>query len=224
MSSPASRELSDDLQRAYRRRFEGRTEYRTQVWTVLTSYFSQWVPAEGQVLDLGAGYCEFINLIQAGTKYAMDLNPDVRSRARTGVQILEQDCSQPWPLKAQTLDTVFTSNFLEHLPDKNAVAKTLAEAYRCLRPGGRFIAMGPNIKYVPGAYWDFFDHYVALTEMSLAEGLGNSGFAIERQIPRFLPYTMSTGRSYPIWMLKAYLAMPIAWPLFGKQFLVMGRK
>jgi hypothetical protein len=93
-----------------------------------------------------------------------------------------------------------------------------------LKPGGRFIAMGPNIKYIPGAYWDFFDHYVELTELSLAEALLNCGFEIEKQVGRFLPYTMSQGSQYPVWMLRVYLALPLAWPIFGKQFLVVGRK
>src|SRR5258706_16479280 len=90
--------------------------------------------------------------------------------------------------RLEALDVVFTSNFLEHLPHKDAIRRTLLEVYRCLKPGGRFIAMGPNIKYVPGEYWDFFDHYVPLTELSLAEGLSNCGFGIERKVGRFLPY------------------------------------
>jgi len=213
-----------ELQKIYETRFAGKAEYRTQVWKVLVHYFSQWLPASAAVLDLGAGYCEFINNVAAKTKYAMDLNPDVKKQAAPGVSILLQDCSEPWQLPEGHLDAVFTSNFLEHLPDKTAVSKVLANAYRCLKPGGRFIAMGPNIKYVPGAYWDFFDHYVALTELSLAEALSNTGFEVEQTVARFLPYTMSGGRQHPIWTLKMYLAMPFVWPMFGKQFLVIGRK
>jgi SAM-dependent methyltransferase len=213
-----------ELRRIYGARFAGKTEYRTQVWRVLVSYFGRWFPNSGSVLDLGAGYCEFINNATAGRKYAMDLNPDVRARAAQGVTVLQQDCSDPWPLEEGELDAVFTSNFLEHLPDKAAVNTVLTNAYRCLKPGGRFIAMGPNIKYLPGAYWDFFDHYVALTELSLAEALANCHFEIETCVARFLPYTMSRGRQYPAWMLRLYLAVPVVWPLFGKQFLVVGQK
>jgi SAM-dependent methyltransferase len=154
----------------------------------------------------------------------MDLNPDVHKRAAQGIVVLEQDCSEPWPVPKEELDAVFTSNFLEHLPNKAAVSTVLSNAYKCLKHGGRFIAMGPNIKYLPGAYWDFFDHYVELTELSLAEALKNGGYQIENLTARFLPYTMSHGRQYPTWMLRLYLAMPAAWPIFGKQFLVVGRK
>jgi len=217
-------QLSADLQQIYQTRFAGKAAYRTQVWQELTRYFAQWVPPGGSVLDLGAGYCEFINNAASATKYAMDLNPTTRQLAEPGVTILQQDCAEAWPLADGTLDAVFTSNFLEHLPDKTAVSTVLRHAYRCLKPGGHFVAMGPNIKYVPGEYWDFFDHYVALTDLSLAEALRHQGFGIARRTPRFLPYTMSDGRQYPIWTLRLYLATPAVWPLFGKQFLVVGQK
>jgi SAM-dependent methyltransferase len=213
-----------ELQQIYATRFAGRTDYRTQVWRVLTSYFGRWCPSNGVVLDLGAGYCEFINNVDAPVKYAMDLNPDVHKRATEGVTVIQQDVAEPWPLPCAELDAVFTSNFLEHLPNKAAVRVVLSNAYRCLKPGGCLIAMGPNIKYLPGAYWDFFDHYVQLTELSLAEALSNCGFEIETQVARFLPYTMSHGRQYPVWMLRLYLTIPAIWPIFGKQFLVVSRK
>ena len=213
-----------ELQQIYSARFAGKTGYRNQVWKVLVRFFGQWFPKTGTVLDLGAGYCEFINNAEAGMKYAMDLNPSLRAQAAKEVTILEQDCVTAWPLQDGALDAVFTSNFLEHLPDKAAVNAVLLHAYRCLKPGGRFIALGPNIKYLPGAYWDFFDHYVALTELSLSEALGTCNFDIEIQIGRFLPYTMSQGRQYPIWILRMYLAIPLIWPILGKQFLVVARK
>lgn len=212
------------LQRIYAARFTGKTHYRTSIWKILVAYFSQWFPKTGSVLDLGAGYCEFINQTNAAVKYAMDLNPDVQELAAHGVTVLQQDCSDSWPFPDGHLDAVFTSNFLEHLADKAAVSATLTNAYRCIKPGGRFIAMGPNIKYLPGAYWDFFDHYVQLTESSLAEALSNSGFIIEKAVSRFLPYTMSFGGWYPTWALRSYLAVPLFWRIFGKQFLVIGQK
>jgi SAM-dependent methyltransferase len=212
------------LQSIYELRFAGKSQYRASVWKVLAEFFSRWVSPDDRVLDLGAGHCEFINAIHARTKYAMDLNPDTRTQADFAVRVLEQDCSEPWGLPDASLDVVFTSNFLEHLPDKEALRRTLLEAHRCLQPGGVFMALGPNVKYLPGIYWDFFDHYVPLTELSLSEILVHCGFAVERQIARFLPYTMSHGRQHPLWMLRLYLKLPAAWPLFGKQFLVIARK
>jgi SAM-dependent methyltransferase len=212
------------LQQIYQTRFAGKAAYRTRVWHELARYFAQWIPGDGKVLDLGAGHCEFINNAAAAAKFAMDLNPATSEQATPGITILQQDCAAAWPLADSALDAVFTSNFLEHLPDKAAVSTVLGHAYRCLKPGGHLVALGPNVKYVPGEYWDFFDHYVPLTDLSLAEAMRLQGFEIVRRVDRFLPYTMSDGRQYPIWALRCYLATPAVWRWFGKQFLVVARK
>lgn len=86
------------------------------------------------------------------------------------------------------------------------------------------IAIGPNIKYLAGAYWDFFDHNVPLTEMSLGEVLEVEGFRIAESIDRFLPYNMVNVREYPAAIIRLYLLLRPVWPLFGKQFLVVATK
>jgi len=154
----------------------------------------------------------------------MDMNPDVRLHAAADVTVLEQDCSEEWKVAEGSLDTVFTSNFFEHLPSKGQLRKTILQAHRALKPGGYLIAMGPNIKYLAGEYWDFLDHHTALTELSLSEFLINIGFEIRLCRARFLPYTMLKGSQYPVWMLRAYLSMPMAWRFFGKQFLIVAEK
>jgi SAM-dependent methyltransferase len=212
----------DDLRRIYDARFTVRQEYRRAVWDVLIGdFFQQFVAPTDRVLDLGCGYGEFINRVPCGTKAGMDMNPDTPKHLAPGVEFFQQDCSQRWPLPDGSLDVVFTSNFFEHLRDKTALGSTLDEICRCLAPGGRLIAMGPNIKFLPGSYWDFWDHYVPLTELSLSEALTTRGMDILRCEDRFLPYTMSSGPSYPLAFLRLYLRLPFAWKLFGKQFLVV---
>ena len=58
--------------------------------------------------------------------------------------------------RTTSLDTVFTSNFFEHLPDKQCLKQTLRQAYRCLKPGGRLITMGPNAEISAGSALGFF--------------------------------------------------------------------
>jgi SAM-dependent methyltransferase len=211
-----------DLQRIYNARFSQNLDRRKAVWSVLVAdWFQRFVGWQDAVLDLGCGYGEFINTICCGSKAAMDLNPDAPKYLDSDVQFHLQDCSTRWPLDDAMLDVVFTSNFFEHLPDKAALGRTLDEIRRCLRPGGRLIAMGPNIKYLPGAYWDFWDHYVILTELSLREALETRGFGIDLCFGKFLPYTMVRGPRYPLSFLRAYLKLPLAWRIFGKQFLVV---
>lgn len=216
---------ASDLEQIYQKRFAGLEDYRQSVWHVLaTEVFSQWVSPDSSVLDLGCGYCEFINQISARRKYAMDLNPAAKRHANPEVELLLQDCSLPWDLQLSGLDAVFTSNFFEHLPDKRVLERTVLNAFHCLRPGGRLIALGPNIRYTGASYWDFYDHYVPLSDLSLIELFKKCGFEIEHARARFLPYTMANGRRYPKWILKAYLKLPPLWMLFGKQFLIVANK
>jgi SAM-dependent methyltransferase len=224
MNTPHT-ETPEGLQQIYATRFSGQEAYRTQVWKTLTSqFFTRWIKPTDAVLDLGCGYAEFINNVSAGAKFAMDLNPSAQDYVASDVTLLQQDCSQPWPLPEGTLDVVFTSNFFEHLPTKQTLLQTLGEAKRCLKPGGCIIALGPNIRYLSGAYWDFFDHSLSLTELSLAEALVMTGFKVELTRAKFLPYSMSLGSHPPLWTLRVFLRMPLLWKIFGKQFLVVGRK
>lgn len=216
---------SNELAVIYRQRFGLHLTYRNTVWQVLVSnFFSRFVGDDAVTLDLGCGYGEFINHVNCRTKYAMDLNGQVRGRLKPDVAFLQQDCSSIWPCDDDSLDVVFTSNFFEHLDSKQALSNTLAQALRCLRPGGRIIALGPNIRFVGGAYWDFWDHHIALTEASLAEAMQLQGFEIERVIDRFLPYTMVKSQQIPAVLVSLYLKLPFTWTLFGKQFLVLATK
>jgi SAM-dependent methyltransferase len=218
-------ESPEELSAQYARRFTVMQDYRRRMWSVLTAdYFQQFIPAQGTVLDLGCGWGEFINQISAARKFGMDLNPDSARHLADGVQFLHQDCSQPWQVEPGSLDAVFTSNFFEHLPDKAALKATLAHAFTALKPGGRLIALGPNVKATGGAYWDFFDHHVMLTEQSLREVIELTGFTTERCLARFLPYTAVGKPQAPLWMIRLYLKLPIVWRFFGGQFLLVARR
>ena len=216
---------SNELEAIYNQRFNEHISYRKEIWKVLiTKFFSKYIASASDVLDIGCGYGEFINNVVCRKKYGIDLNARAREQLDHDITFFEQDCSATWPLPDDTLDVVFTSNFFEHLESKQALGDTLAQAKRCLKPGGRLIAMGPNIRFVGGAYWDFWDHHLALTDSSLAEILRVQGFQVERVIPRFLPYTMVNHRAVPSTLVSLYLQMPFAWKILGKQFLVFARK
>ena len=213
------------LQKQYFMRFESVSDYRNSLWQLLCrDFFQRLVTEEANLLELGCGWGEFSNNINAGRKYAMDLNPDAALKLNHGVEVLVQDCSEPWPIADASLDVIFTSNFLEHLPNKSAVESTLRHVWRCLKPGGQIICMGPNGRLLPGTYWDFWDHHVMITDRSLAELLKLSGFTVTKQLSRFLPYSLSRKWNPPLWMVRYYLRMPVVWRILGKQFLLIGEK
>ena len=217
--------MSDPLPAQYSRRFGNDNESRQAVWRVLVdAWFSRYVDGAQAVLDLGCGWGHFINTVDVERRYTLDLNADARRHLDPAVELIVQPASEPWGLASESLDLVFTSNFLEHLPDRDAISATLAEAFRCLRSGGKLVCLGPNIRYAGGAYWDFFDHVIPLTDRSLTEALELGGFDVEEAIPRFLPFTMSGKPPPPASAIRLYLRFPVAWRLVGRQFLVVARK
>ena len=217
--------IPDRLEVEYQRRFRHKEYYRNQVWKVLIDrFFSKYIPENSAILDLGAGYCEFINNVTATHKLAMDLNPEIKKRVMNNIELFHQDCSDHWNIQPESLDVVFTSNFFEHLPNKESLNRTVIEAFKSLKKEGIIICMGPNIKYLNGLYWDFWDHHIPLTDKSLVEILELNGFQIIVKIPKFLPYTMSETKSSPIWLIRVYLKCKIFWPILGKQFLIIGKK
>jgi SAM-dependent methyltransferase len=219
------RQKEKQLALEYELRFAWLEEYRANVWVELCkSFFQRFIEKDGTILDLGCGWGEFINAIEAGKKYGMDLNPESPKHLSPAVQFIHQDCSEKWPFEDGTLDVVFSSNFFEHLPSKENLLATIKEANRSLKKAGLLICMGPNIKYVGGAYWDFADHYLPLTDVSMEEFLRLGGFREMQIIKRFLPYTMAKGLQPPIAFLSLYLKMPFLWRIFGRQFLLLARK
>lgn len=214
--------LQTELELIYGNRFENSETYRNKVWqTLVEGWFQRHIPADSSVLDLGCGYGHFINNVACARKYAMDLNPVSRSKLNPEVVFLEQDCAAQWNLPAGSLDVVFSSNFFEHLQSKADLSQIAREAMRCLKKGGRIIAMGPNIRYVGGAYWDFFDHHLPLTEISVRECFEVAGFRTQFMLDRFLPYSMVNVSRYPMIFLRLYLRLPLLWKLLGQQFVVM---
>ena len=215
-----------ELEKLYRHRFEeDELPRKLAIWKVLCrDFFSRYVRPQDVVIDVGAGYCEFINNIVAARRIAVDLNPRVREFAAKEVEVRNESCTRLDSITDASADVVFMSNFLEHLPSKQMVMDTLTEARRILRPGGRLIILQPNVRLLPGAYWDFIDHHTPLTEKSLAEAVHILDMDLERVIARFLPYTTKSVLPQSPWLVRLYLAFPPVWWLLGKQSLVVARK
>jgi len=217
-----------ELDAIYKERFQGHEVRRAAIWRVLVvNYFAKLIPSleKSHVLDMGSGYGEFINQIHAARRSAVDLNPDSRSHLDESVQFVHASAEKLRDhFPSDSVDAIFTSNFFEHLPDKESLSRVVEASFSVLRPGGVLICMGPNIRYLAGKYWDFIDHYIPLSEKSLAELLMSKGFEIKKVIPKFLPYTMSDKQPPNHNFVKVYLRFPLIWKLMGKQFLVVATK
>ena len=194
------------------------------MWQVLCQHFFQrYIPNYGVVLEIGAGYCEFINHIGAKKKIAVDINPDIIRYADPDVQVLvsSTDCIQA--LGDETVNIIFASNFFEHL-ERESILATIREARRILTPGGKLIILQPNFRFCYRDYWMFFDHITPIDDRALIEVLETNGMEISEVITRFLPFTTKGSLPKSILLLRLYLLIRPAWFLFGKQSLIVSLK
>jgi SAM-dependent methyltransferase len=198
---------------------------KARLWAVLCKDFLQrYVAAGDAVLDLGAGFCEFINHIGAARKFALDVGEQVRRHAAADVQVHIGPVHELGWLADGTVDVVFASNLFEHLPSKDLLLTTLAEVHRVLRSGGRLLVLMPNIRFAYREYWDFLDHHLPLSDRSIVEALQLTGFAVREVRPRFLPYTTKSAAPQWPWLVRLYLRCPPLHRVFGKQMFVVGAK
>lgn len=209
------------LQQLYANRFDkSQQKAKLALWKVLIQEFLQkYVPSQGTVLDIGGGYCEFINQVQASQKFLIDLNPDAKTFADASVTVLNLDIladDKNYLVPESYFDTIFVSNFFEHLRSKEEVIEILAFCYSRLKIGGSILIIQPNFKYSFSEYYDFIDHYLPITDASLKEVLQAVGYSIDEIIPRFLPFT-TKGRPSSTFLLKIYLKMPLLWGFLGGQ-------
>lgn len=220
-------EESKYLKKLYQNRFHPEElKAKNRLWKVLIDYFLQrYIDPTGSLLDIGGGYCEFINQVQVREKYLLDLNPDSQSLANPDVQVLNLDIldEQVNEKVPYSLDAIFTSNFFEHLRSKEELIQILSFCFNHLKPGGSLLILQPNFKYSYKEYYDFIDHHLPLTHLSLEESLRAVGFSVEKVIPKFLPFS-TKGRPASSSLLKIYLALPLLWKFLGGQMFIKAAK
>jgi SAM-dependent methyltransferase len=196
---------------------------RALVWKVVADHLADLVPPQAHVLEIGAGYCAWINAVRGARRVAVDIWPDIVQYAAAGVEPIVLDLRTGLRALGQaSFDVVLASNVLEHF-EPDAAADVVAGVADVLRPNGRFIVIQPNFRYASKHYFDDYTHRSVFTHVSLAALLRSRGFAIDRLAPRFLPYSMRDSR-LPInsWLVRAYLASPVK-PMAGQMLIVARR-
>ncbi|MCX6416714.1 MAG: class I SAM-dependent methyltransferase [Actinobacteria bacterium] len=218
----------ETLEKLYVVRFGGEnaSKSRTNTWNALCkNWFPKWVDESDCVLELAPGGGEFINGVKARKKFAVDLNPKCQELMDADVEFHLQSADDLSFLKEMKVDLVFSSNFFEHLSDSNQLLKVIEESFRILKPGGLLITLMPNFNAVGTKFFDFLDHTLPLTPISLNEALLISGFQIDLSIGKFIPYSATKVKfAIPEWVVRTYLKLPIFWKLFGGQMFVVARK
>lgn len=219
---------------AYFRLAHKKIDLRDLIWVEAHAYLDRSVDGGicGTVVDLGAGYCSFINAAtSARHRIAVEMNPECARYAAEGVEFHAGSAADLGFLKDDSVDVIFASNLLEHL-DREVATRLVQEARRALRPGGTLILVQPNFYFAYREYFHDVTHQTAYTHVGLSDLLEGEGFEIARLEPRFLPLSMQKKYGgmdigvFPDWLLRAairlYLALPFR--VAGKQMLVVGQK
>jgi len=138
-----------DTKEVYRRRFRDEETFRDKMWQLLChEYFQQFIPSTATVLEIAAGYCEFVNNISASQKIAVDINPETSKKANSDVRVIITPSTDLSALVTESIDIIFVSNLFEHL-SKEDITRTVRECYRVMKAGGRFLILQPNIRCLP---------------------------------------------------------------------------
>jgi SAM-dependent methyltransferase len=217
---------AESMRKLYDRRFGAELRARKDsLWKVLCEdFFQRYVSERDTVVDLGAGYCEFINHIRAGHKFAVDLNDDTPESAAPDVAVVLTAADNMTQFESNSVDVVFSSNLFEHIRGKDELVSILHEVHRVLKPGKKLLVLMPNIRYAFKEYWDYFDHHLPLSHHSLAEVLTFTDFDVKEVRSRFLPYTFKTRLPQTDLLLRLYLRLRPVQLLFGRQMFVVANK
>lgn len=116
-----------EIGKLYKGRFNEKEQMeKNKIWKILcSSYFQRYIPKDSTVLDIGAGYCEFINNIKCGKKYAVDLNEDTSISTNSDLRVFKSPSTDLFFLSDNSIDIDFMSNLLEHLRSKEDIIKAL---------------------------------------------------------------------------------------------------
>lgn len=194
---------------------------RGAVWRALWHYvFRHRIAADACVLDLGAGYGDFINSVTARRRIAVDTWPGLADHVAAGVETHVTPVTDLAAIATGSVDFAFASNLFEHLP-QDAFVTALGEIARTLAARGTLTILQPNYRYAFREYFDDYTHVAVYSHISLADLLAAHGWDVVEVRPRFLPLTVKS--RLPVWapLIGAYLRSPFK-PM-GKQMLVVAR-
>lgn len=196
---------------------------RSIVWKEIIRFIKKFVPQNATVVDLGAGYCDFINNINASRKYAVDISPELSLYAGEDVMQINRTGWDFYEILDGSVDILLASNFLEHFIDED-LEKIMKEVKRVLKKGGKLILMQPNYRLSYKNYFDDPTHKKVFSDASLESFLLSNDMKIVLKMPRFLPFSMRSNSSLiPNYLLplivRAYIHFPFK-PFAGQMLFV----
>ena len=202
--------------------FKTRLKYdhkRTVLWSTLcASVFNTYVPKDGTVVELGAGWCDFINNIDAEKRIAIDIWPGIEVHKDDEVETFVADVTNIPFVADKSTDLIFASNLVEHLTREQTL-EMLNECARVIRKNGYLILVQPNFRLSYKKYFDDYTHVAIWTDIGLVAFLETLGWKVTRVEGRFLPLTVKSRLPVSRLMIRAYLKSPFK-PLAGQMLVI----
>jgi len=194
---------------------------RDILWESLWQYyFSGIVNTQDCVLDLGAGYGNFINVVKARRRIAIDAWDGFPDFLAAGVEFRVGSVTDLDFIEDGEVDFAFASNLFEHLTHAD-FAVVLAALRGKLSAHGTLTILQPNYRYAYREYFDDYDHKTVYSHVSLADYLTANGYDVFDVRPRFMPLSVKGALPVKPFLIRAWLASPFK-PI-GKQMLVRAR-
>lgn len=209
---------ADVIDEGYRRTRFAPDAKREILWaTLCRSYFQRFVEPGFHVLELGAGYADFINNIRSQTRTAVDIWPGLPQHVTGNVvahvgSVVDLDF-----LPDASVDFVFASNLFEHLRPETFV-EVLAQLRRTMRSGATLNILQPNYRRAYKEYFDDYTHIAVYSDVSLCDFLEAHGWRIIECVPGFLPLSLKSRLPVSPALIQLYLRLP--WKPLAKQMFV----
>jgi SAM-dependent methyltransferase len=193
-------------------------EFRQRVWKEIVAFVIKDAGEVTALLELGAGYCDFINQFPAKRKIAYDLNPEMLKFAGPDVDLRIEDAAHLRGLEENTMEMVFASNFLEHL-DQGKLGTLLSRIRDVLTQKGKFIILQPNYRLCAERYFEDPTHRTVFSDENISGFLEPFGFKVIKLVPGLLPFSMQS--RLPKWpfLVKLYLMSPLK-PMAAQMYVV----
>ena|SRR3972149_6584579 len=191
---------------------------RTILWhTLVKEYFQKYIKKDDCVLELGAGYGDFINSISARKKVAIDIWEDMQKYLNSDVEAITGDATSLDKVEDNSVDFVFASNFFEHLSQED-IEQYISCLRKIMKDHATLNILQPNFKYAYREYFDDYTHKTIFTENGLCGFLEANGYEIIECIPRFLPLTIKSKIPIHPLLVKIYLRFPVK--IMAKQMFI----
>lgn len=194
---------------------------RQGVWREIARYVARDVRDVDLLVEIGAGYCDFVNAFPARRKIAFDLNPKMLEYAGEDVELRIGDAVELPGIESGSVDLLFASNVLEHL-DEDQLERLLPRVRAALSDRGVLVLLQPNHKRCADHYFDDPTHITIFDDDNIRRWLARFSLRPVRVTPGLLPFSMKS--RLPKWpfLIWSYLRSPVR-PMAAQMYVIAER-